>query len=103
MNVVRGLVAGTPAAPVLSASLINLGAGAGLSPAGGANIFEGTMNVAYYLTAPSLNDPTANLTKPWQAVNEVGGEFNVTGVNPLPSSTGTQTIPLLVTTPADTG
>ncbi len=98
LSVVRSL-AGTPATS-LSASTVNLGAGAGKSPAGAANMFEGTIDIPYYLTAPSQANPVANLTVPWQAANALGGENNLTNVNPLPAVTDTLTIPMLVSTPA---
>lgn len=103
LTVVRSLVPATPPAVTLVASTVNLGAGVGKSPAGAANMFEGTIDVPYYLTAPTTGDPTAFLTKPWQAANAFAGENNLTNANPLPAKTGTETIPLLVSTPVDTG
>lgn len=100
LTVVQGLV-GTPATS-LSPSTVNLGLGAGLSPAGAANVFEGSIDIPYYLTAPSVANPVANLSNPWQAENAVAGENNLTGLNPLPAVTDTVTIPLMVTTPVDT-
>lgn len=101
LSVVRGL-AGAPAT-TLTASTVNLGAGVGLSYAGAANVFTGTIDVPYYLTAATgVNDPTPLVTY-WQSAVAVGGENNLTNLNPLPVATATETIPLLVTTPVDTG
>jgi pimeloyl-ACP methyl ester carboxylesterase len=102
LNVVRDLVlAGSPATD-LSPSTAVVGAfGAGKSTLGAADVFEGTIDLPYYLTVPSVGDPTAPLTESWQAVNAVGGENNLTRLNPLPLSTTIETIPLLVTTPDD--
>lgn len=101
LTVTRGL-AGTVATDIKPSTAVVGSSGAGKSPLGLANMFEGTIDVPYYLTAPSTADPTANLTKHWQAVNAVGGENNLTHLNPLPASTATLSIPLLVTTPVDT-
>lgn len=101
LTVVRGL-AGTPATDVDPSTVVVGASGPGKSPLGAADMYEGTIDVPYYLTAPSVTDPTANLTKHWQAVNAVGGENNLTHLNPLPASTAIVSIPLLVTTPADT-
>ena len=101
LTTVRSLV-GTPASS-LTASTANVGGGAGLSPFGAANMFEGTLAVPYYLTVPSDSAQTANLTNPWQAANAVGGENNLTRLNPLPAATNASLeIPLLVTSPVDT-
>ena len=102
LEIVRGL-AGTPATAV-TASTVTLGPfGPGRSPLGAANVFEGTISVPYYLTAPSTANPTAILNSPWQAVNTVGGENNLTAINPLPAASNSAlTIPMLITTPFDT-
>lgn len=93
-----------PAAPgsTLTATTVDLGAGAGRTPLGAANLFEGTLDsIPYYLTAPTA-DPTVILNNPWQAQTAVAGENNLTGANPLPASTGSVSIPLLVSTPVNT-
>jgi len=102
LETVRSL-AGSPTTS-LSASTAVVGAsGAGKSPLGAANMFEGTITVPYYLTAPSMANPTAILTEHWQAANAVGGENNLTRLNTLPAVTNAaQEIPLLITTPVDT-
>lgn len=99
LTVVQGL-AGTPATS-LTALPFDLGPGPGSSVLGAANVFTGTIDVPYYLTAAAnVNDPTP-LASYWQALNTVGGENNLTHLNPLPAPTATVTIPLLVTTPVD--
>lgn len=77
------------------------GAGPGKSYAGYANVYEGTIDVPYYLTAPSVSNPVANLTNPWQAATAFAGENNLTALNPLPAATDTLSIPLLVATPSN--
>ncbi len=105
---VRSLV-GTPATSVSASAAVVGGAGAGKSPLGAANMFEGTISVPYYLTAPSASDSLAIQDEkindsPWQAANAVGGENNLTRLNPLPAATNTALeIPLLITTPVDIG
>lgn len=88
------------------ASAIDLD-GAGPLPAGmaGANslVFEGTMDVPYYLTASaSVNDPTA-LGSMWQSAVAVGGENNLTKLNTTPANNGPVTIPMLITLPVGAG
>jgi pimeloyl-ACP methyl ester carboxylesterase len=102
LGTVQAMV-GTPDTS-LTASTVDLGygAGAGFSPMGAAAVYEGTIDVPYYLTAPSVSDPTASLTKPWQAANAVAGEHNLSGLNPLPAVTDSAlSIPLLVTVPTN--
>ncbi len=102
LTVVKGLV-GTPTTSLSASSVdLGLGAGAGLSYAGKAKIYEGTIDVPYYLTAPSVTNPVANLTIPWQAATTVQGENNLTALNPLPAATNSAlSIPLLVSTPTN--
>lgn len=101
LTTARSLV-GTPTTSVSASTAVVGGAGAGKSPLGAANMFEGTLTLPYYLSAPSAGDPTAILTKPWQAANEVGGENNLTRLNSLPAATNTALeVPLLITTPVD--
>ena len=65
------------------------------SPLGGADIFAGTLDVPYYLTAAAgVNDPTP-LGSFWHgASGSLLTQFNTT-----PVATSTQTIPLLVSMP----
>ena len=103
LTVVQALT-GTPTTTLTAFPADIFGTGAGKSPLGAANIHTGTIDFPYYLTAPSGGDPTANLTKPWQALNAFGGENNLTGANPLPVATDASlTIPVMVTTPVDVG
>lgn len=100
LTTVRAVV-GTPTTSLV-ASAVDLGAGVGKSLLGAANVFVGTLiSVPYYLTAPAI-DPTVILNNPWQAATAVAGENNLTGANPLPASTVSATIPLMITTPVDT-
>lgn len=100
LTTARSMV-GTPATNI-SASNVNLGMGAGVSLAGAANVFEGSLTLPYYLTAPSAGDPTAILTKPWQSAIAVGGENNLTRLNSLPAVTNAALeVPLLITTPVN--
>ena len=82
--------------------------GLGLAPI--ANIYIGTLDVPYYLGAPSAQAPTAPLTTFWQAApgayvapfNQAGLDptsRNVTAFNPFPVATKTETIPVLLTLP----
>ncbi|MFT5658711.1 MAG: pimeloyl-ACP methyl ester carboxylesterase [Gammaproteobacteria bacterium] len=103
LNATKALT-GAPTATLTAFGVDIFGTGAGKSPLGAANIHTGTINFPYYLTAPSAGDPTANLTKPWQSANAVGGENNLTAVNPTPAATNLAlTIPIMVTTPVDIG
>jgi pimeloyl-ACP methyl ester carboxylesterase len=62
---------------------------------GAANIYEGTIDVPYYLTASTgVNDPTA-LASYWKGV---GGTL-LTQYNKTPVATETRTIPMLISTP----
>ncbi len=60
-----------------------------------ADIHIGTLEVPYYLSAPSEDEPHAPLTRFWRGAN---GGF-LTAYNPLPQESGIQTIPLLLTLP----
>lgn len=75
-----------------------------------ADVFIGTIDVPYYLTAPSAANPTAPLTGFWRAApgayvppfNAAGLDptsTNLTFANPVPVATGTQTIPFILTVP----
>jgi pimeloyl-ACP methyl ester carboxylesterase len=104
LQTVRGLV-GTPTTSV-SASTVDLGSGAGLSIAGAASVYEGTIDVPYYLTAPSESNPTALLTESWQADAVFppsppgAGSTNLTALNSTPAVTNSAlSVPLLITTP----
>jgi pimeloyl-ACP methyl ester carboxylesterase len=82
--------------------------GVGLPPV--ADIYIGTIDLPYYLSAPSTDDPTAPLTTHWNAapgayIDACAGfgldptSTNVTYCNPFPVATSTQTVPMVVTLP----
>jgi dienelactone hydrolase len=90
LNTVRALVqAADPAASVL-------GPTGATSPMGAADLYAGTLEIPYYLTAAADNHDAAPLSTWWQAAN---GETNLTFANPLPAVTSTETIPLLASIP----
>jgi hypothetical protein len=75
-----------------------------------ADIYIGTIDLPYYLTAPSAENPTGPLTGFWRAapgayVPPFSGlglnptSTNLTFANPLPVATTTVTAPLLMTVP----
>lgn len=63
--------------------------------AGKANVHVGTLQVPYYLTAPSAANPTAPLDTFWTGA---AGSF-LTRYNPAPVATSTQTVPVLMSVP----
>jgi hypothetical protein len=63
--------------------------------AGLADISIGTLDLPYYLEAPSTNNPTAPLTAHWQGV---GGSI-LTRFNTTPIATSTLNVPVIMTTP----
>lgn len=62
---------------------------------GKADVHIGTLQVPYYLTAPSAANPTAPLSTFWKGA---AGSF-LSRYNPTPVATSTQTIPVLMTVP----
>ncbi len=82
--------------------------GIGLPPI--ADIYVGSLELPYYLTAPSATNPTLPLTTNW---NAAPGAYipqcanfgldptstNLTACNPIPVATSTQKVPLLLTLP----
>jgi len=90
-------VAGGAAAQTLMA--VNSGmtlTALGLNAAGAdADIYVGTLDLPYYLTAPGVPDNQEILSKFWLAA---GGGFT-TRYNPMPVATSTQTVPVLMTVP----
>jgi len=75
-----------------------------------ADVLVGVLPVPYYLTAPSVQNPVAELTSFWQAApgayqppfNAFGLDptsTNVTVYNPFPVATSTQVVPVLMTVP----
>jgi len=82
--------------------------GAGLPPV--ADIYIGTIDLPYYLSAPSDANPIAPLNQFWHAapgayIPQCAGfgldptSTNVTYCNPFPVATSTQTVPMVVTLP----
>jgi pimeloyl-ACP methyl ester carboxylesterase len=82
--------------------------GAGLPPV--ADIYIGTIDLPYYLSAPAADNPTAPLNTHWQAAAgayiDPCADFgldptstNITYCNPFPVPTSTQTVPMVVTLP----
>ena len=82
--------------------------GVGLAPI--ADIYIGTIDLPYYLTAGSKTNPAPALGSFWKAApggyvppfNAAGlspTSTNVTFANPFPVATGTETVPVLVTIP----
>lgn len=69
------------------------------------NLYNGTLNVAYFLSVPTQANPTAVLTRPWQAAGSspVPGidpaSRNLTRFNPVPGATTSLDIPMLVAVP----
>ena len=68
---------------------------AGDSLAGAASLYSGTIELPYYLTAPTAEDPTAPLTKYWQGI----GGSSLTQLNTSPVESSMQAVPLLVSIP----
>ena len=75
-----------------------------------ADVYIGTIDVPYYLTAPSAANPTAILTGFWRAAPgaytpQFSGlgldptSTNLTFANPVPVAQSTQTIPFILTVP----
>jgi dienelactone hydrolase len=82
--------------------------GLGLPPV--ADIYIGVIALPYFLSAPSADDPTAPLTKFWNAapgayIDPCAGfgldpaSTNLTYCNPLPVATSTQLVPVVMTIP----
>jgi len=82
--------------------------GVGLPPV--ADIYIGTIDLPYYLSAPSADNPTAPLNTHWEAeagayIDQCAGfgldptSTNITFCNPFPVATTTVTVPMVVTLP----
>ncbi len=72
---------------------------------GAADVYVGSLTLPYYLTAATGVNDTGPLFNWWRAANPAFAgdtDLNLTQFNPLPASTGNQTIPLLVTLPNGT-
>ena len=103
---VAGTVAASPAKPIgtVFTGLNTRNANAGLP--GHANIYVGDVAIAYYLTEPSPGNPTAPLTRSWQAAGASPvpsidqSSRNLTRFNPVPGVTNPALqVPVLVTVP----
>lgn len=110
MQAVRARAAAAPA-PVTRTAPTGLTL-AGINPAlpPVADVHIGVIDLAYYLSAPSADNPTAPLNRFWRAApgayvppfNAAGLDptsTNLTFANPLPVATSTQTVPLVLTVP----
>jgi len=82
--------------------------GAGLPPV--ADVYIGTIDLPYYLSAPAADNPTAPLTTHWEAAAGAyidpcaafgldPASTNITYCNPFPVATSTVTVPMIVTLP----
>jgi dienelactone hydrolase len=69
------------------------------------NLYNGTLDINYYLAVPTPANPTAILTTPWQAAgpSPVPGidpaSRNLTRFNPVPGSATPLNIPMLIAVP----
>jgi len=74
------------------------------------NLYNGTLNINYYLAVPTAANPTAVLTRPWQAAGCPGfpgpcnpaldpASRNLTRFNPVPGPTTALNIPMLLAVP----
>lgn len=102
LAVVKSVVDATPSASLILAQLPP----PIVSPFGAADIFVGTLEVPYYLSAFSATSPTDPLTKFWLSATLPPPAFFpnatenfLTQFNPIPVATETQTIPVLATVP----
>jgi dienelactone hydrolase len=101
-NVLGIVNAVTKASPAPVSALVATGAS---SPLGAADLYAGTLDIPYYLTAAADNHDATPLGTWWQALNPAFAgdlEKNLTHLNPLPVATSTETIPLLVSIPKAT-
>jgi hypothetical protein len=70
-----------------------------------ASLYAGSLQIPYYLTPPSVADPTGPLTKNWTAAgpSAVAGidpaSRDITRFNPLPAKVADLKVPLLITVP----
>lgn len=73
-----------------------------LNPALSSNaaLFQGSLTVPYYLSAPSGSKPLAPLKEFWRASSASPLGTNLSYINKLPVKTGDEIIPVLVTIPS---
>ncbi len=94
-NVLSTVWAGTTAGAVVTADSGMTTSDVEASLPGVADIHIGTLDLPYYLTAPSIDAPTAPLSEYWK--NSDSSFLNP--LNNIPVATSTQTVPLLMTVP----
>lgn len=110
MQAVTAVVSASPAATTRVAPTGKTLADLGLGLPGVADIAIGTVDLPYYLSAPTEANPTAPLTGYWQAAPgayipqcQAFGldptSTNLTACNPVPVAKSKQTVPLLMTVP----
>ncbi|TAK55803.1 MAG: hypothetical protein EPO25_02755 [Gammaproteobacteria bacterium] len=69
------------------------------------NLYNGTLNISYYLSAPAPGNPAPVMTQPWQAAgaSPVPGidpaSRHLTRFNPVPAPTTTLDIPMIIAIP----
>ncbi|HEY6895236.1 MAG TPA: Ig-like domain-containing protein [Rhodanobacteraceae bacterium] len=110
LQAIDALVEASPAATThLAPTGRTLGdLGVGLPPV--ADIYIGTIDLPYYLSAPSAQNPIAPLNTHWEAapgayIDQCAGfgldptSTNITFCNPFPVATSTATVPMVVTIP----
>ncbi|HEX5121832.1 MAG TPA: hypothetical protein VFV97_01200 [Rhodanobacteraceae bacterium] len=110
LQAIDALVEASPAATThLAPTGMTLGnLGVGLPPV--ADIYIGTIDLPYYLSAPSATNPIAPLNTHWEAapgayISQCAGfgldptSTNITYCNPFPVATSTVTVPMIVTLP----
>ncbi len=96
-TVLSSMTAAVKAAPptgVLVAGPTGLDTAA-LGLQGAADIYAGTIDLPYYLGIPTPENPAAPLTASWTGQSGT----SVSKFDPLPTLTGTQTVPVLMTLP----
>ncbi len=89
-TVLQGLADTVAAGTIVAAPTDNTTKDLNSAFLGIADVFIGTLDIPYYLTPPSAQDPTAPRTKFWT---------ESAGLNSLPIATTTLTIPLILTIP----
>jgi pimeloyl-ACP methyl ester carboxylesterase len=110
LQAIDALVEASPAATThLAPTGRTLGdLGVGLPPV--ADIYIGTIDLPYYLSAPGTDNPTAPLNTHWEAaagayIDQCAGfgldptSTNITFCNPFPVATSTVTVPMVVNLP----
>ena len=110
LQAIKAIVSATPAATTRVAPTGMTLAALGLGLPGVADIQIGTIDLPYYLSAPSDEQITAPLSGHWEAAPGAyipqcapfgldPTSTNLTACNPVPVAKSTQTVPLLLTVP----